>query len=369
MLNSANLDRATMAADAVEQIAHAFGGIPGRKKLIWFSTGFLVGETRLRNTALDAVSTDIFADFKINDRRTRAWKALSDANIAVYPIDSNGGQNPSWNERFDMERGGDRLNKAAPPRSVPLGSDLPSLMDVANRTGGQMCTDLPNACIKRIQADAVHYYILGFYLHGDQKPGWHKLKVNVEQPDTSARTREGFVVGDADRFKSSTSPKTASSKDSKKDAERQTVKAALDKEIVITALASPLDYTSIPLQLRWSRLPSTEKAPKSQIEFVLTSPPGVITVDPVDSGMNLDYLAFVRPVGKVEGESFPSSLVATLSQTQQRSFAVSGFLYRKQLTLAPGRYEVRVFLRDNLSQKIGTVSTVIDLTSASAAKQ
>jgi hypothetical protein len=121
----------------------------------------------------------------------------------------------------------------------------------------------------------------------------------------------------------------------------------------------------VPLRLNWSRL--APQGNESQIELVLNSPPGGISIDPESPGMNLDYLVFIRPVGKTEGRTIPASLVAKLSPQQQKSFEASGFLYRKQVSLAPGRYEVRVLLRDNVAGKIGTVSTLIDLTSNSGA--
>jgi VWFA-related protein len=361
LLNAANLDKASMASDAVEQIAEAFRGIPGRKKLIWVSTGFLVGA--VRNDRLSK-SSDFVVDFRINDKRTRAWKSLSDANIAVYPIDSNSGQNPTWNDRFDVANSGS--SKLPRLTSVDLGSDVSSMMDVAQKTGGQTCTDLPLPCLRRVEADANHYYVLGFYLHSDKKAGWHKLKVNLNQPNMSARAREGFVVGDSGNLrKGEQEGKKQSVKEAKKEADQQTEKAAVEKEVIITALASPLDYTSLPLRLTWSRLASQSN--EGQIELVLNSPPGGISIDSESPGMNLDYLAFIRPVGKTEGRTIPASLVAKLNPQQQKSFEANGFLYRKQVSLAPGRYEVRVLLRDNIAGKIGTVSTLIDLTSNSSA--
>jgi hypothetical protein len=139
----------------------------------------------------------------------------------------------------------------------------------------------------------------------------------------------------------------------------------VDKEEVLTALASPLDYTSVPLQLTWSALSTLGK--DTQVDLTLVSPPGGVGMNAEDSRINVDCLAFIRPVGKTEGNSFPVTLTTKLSPAQQESFAMGGFRFRRQVPLAPSRYEVRVLLRDNVAQKIGTVSTIIDLSPTPAA--
>ncbi len=324
-------EMAEMTLDAIQQISEAYRGIAGRKKLIWMSTGF-PGPTLDSYSQVN--SARLVSDFKVADKLERAWKSLSDTNIMVFPIDSNGVVNPSWEGRFSPQNSG--AEELMRPVSVEAPSNTPSLIAVAEKTGGRNCTDIPTKCVEQALADGTHYYILGFYLHGENRPGWHKLKINVKQSDSVVRSRNGFVV-----------------------AEAASKIATTAKEEVDTALASPLDYTSVPLQLSWSILSALGK--QTQVEFVLVSPPGGIAVSPDDSRINLYYLAFVRPVGKTEGRTFPVTLTTWISPDQQKILAASGFRFRKQVALAPGRYEVRVLLRDNLARKMGTVSTIIDL--------
>jgi len=335
------LDRAREQAqttlEAIQQIAEAYRGIPGRKKLIWMSTGF------------PGAAADAFADInfdrvnfesKVAEKLAAAWKSLSNSNIVVYPIDANGVVNPTWDRKFSAENSG--TAEFMRPASKESPSNTPSLLAIAERTGGNSCTSLPTVCIKTILDDGTHYYVLGFYLHGDNKPGWHKLKVNVNQPKAVVRSRDGFVIDPA-----------------------QNPKPAAEKDEVLTALASPLDYTSVPLQLTWSIL--SAQGTDTLVELALFSPPGGIAVSSEDSGINVDYLAFIRLVGKTEGRTIPATLANKLSPEQQASFAMGGFRFRRQVPLAPGRYEVRVLLRDNVSKKMGTVSTIIDLSPAPAA--
>lgn len=301
------LDRAVMTTQAIEQISLAFGGIPGRKRLIWVSTGFPnVGDINTRESSARYA-------FQLHDGVVRAWHALTTNNIAVYPIDSNGGP---VNPLFDRCR-------------LP---NTASMLEVAARTGGRTCVDTLKDCMARTLAADHHYYLLGFYLRGEQKPGWHKLKVQLSGHEANIRTRSGFLVQDD-----------------------KAVPTDVEKEVVLAALASPLDYTGVPLTLR-----STLKIDKDNarvIELSITSPPGGLQIDGSTGHVSLDFLAFVRPVGKVDGQSYPASIRTTLTVAQQKTVTDHGFAYRKEVPISPGNYEIRVFLRDNQTGRIGTVST------------
>jgi len=345
-LGDMNVRKGEMTVEAIENISEAYRGVPGRKKLIWMSTGFPLSTEEVFE---NVTSSRLLVEKKLADKLERAWKALNTANIAVYTIDSNGAVNPSWENKFSAQVSGEGTVKSNPryspppkPVSVETSSNSASLLAVAEKTGGRGCTEVPHKCVGEALADGTHYYLLGFYLHGDNKPGWHKLKVSVNQSNAAVRSRDGFSVGDAP-----TKPLTP------------------DRDEVMTALASPLDYTSVPLQLTWSVLSAQGK--DTLVELALFSPPGGIAVNAEDPGINVDYLAFIRLVGKTEGRTIPATLANKLNPAQLEEFAFGGFRFRRQIPLAPGRYEVRVLLRDNVAKKMGTVSTIVDLSPASPA--
>lgn len=323
-------DESKMTLHAAEQIASAFRGIPGRKKLIWVGPEFI------------PVPNDATGAFQASDWEQELWRSLSDANIAVYPVDSKSVVNPTWGEYFSPEHTASQMSsRPADPLLRPF--PLSNMLLVAQKTAGQYCDLKPDVCVERDQHDGNHYYMLGFYLHGEQKPGWNSLKISVNQPDASVRAREGFVPGP-------TAPPSAI---------RTSAQKAAEKDIVLTALSAPLDYTAVPLRLSWA--PAVGKA---SLELHLVSPPGGIVLDPDKKAMNLDYLAFIRPMGKTEGQSFPATLAMQLNAQQQAELAKNGFSYRKDIPVAPGKYEVKVFLRDNVSGKTGTVSTVVEIPSS-----
>ena len=335
------LDKAEMTLQALEQVAEAYRGIPGRKKLVWMSTGFPTGLDVNQVSSGNTISTE----FHIRDKAIRSWQALSDANIVVYPVDTNGVTNPGWEARFSAAHGRGVL----PPPSLEVTTNTSSLLEVAARTGGKTCTDSPNVCLGKALADSPHYYVLGFYLHGNPKPGWHKLKVQVSTADANVRARAGFMVGqEALPGREVKSAKTAKESG-----------PAKQEDVVLTALASPLDYTSVPLTLSWAL--KSAKPSEQGVEILVSSPPGAIGISPDTQSVSLDMLAYVREPGKEDGETFPVTLNRKLSQAEQERLSQSGFVFRKQVPLRPGRYEVRYFVRDNVNKRIGTVSTVVEV--------
>ncbi|MCU1286236.1 MAG: hypothetical protein JWO13_2586 [Acidobacteriales bacterium] len=329
------LDERVMTVRAVEQIAEAFHGIPGRKKLIWMGPQFI------RFSESSGASDVFFAE----DREAHAWQALSNANIAVYPLNSKGVENPAWGEYFSPDHTANQITSRPAARNNFPASRM---LLVAQKTGGLYCDLNPDVCVERDQKDGNHYYLVGFYLHGEQKPGWNKTKISVDKPDVSVRARDGF-------FPNQTTPlKRANTEKQKFD----------NKDVVLTALSAPLDYTAVPLQLSW-KMQNAMAGKQGNLELQLVSPPGGIVLDPDKKSMNLDYLAFIRPMGKTEGQSIPATLATTLNQQQQIELAKNGFSFRKQVPMSPGKYEVKVFLRDNVSGKTGTVSTVVEVPEAS----
>ncbi len=314
------IDKPATTRRAVAQIIGAFGGIPGRKKLIWMSA-------------------------RVSDY------LLPDASFGLYPIIT---YPVKWVPISTTSLMGQALVRFSANNAEDNLCWYPSWIWTSVGVWRAGCSDVPSNCVQQALEDAAHHYLLGFYLQADSKPGWHKLKVKVNRPRTTVRARNGFLV----------SQRRASTKsaDIEKGAQES---AAWEDDAFSVALASPLGYTSVPLRLYWSAV--SAQGDEIQVELVLTSPLGGIALRPEDMSFDVDYLAYIKPVGATEGQAIPVTLRARLSPEQQTSLATDGFLFRKQVTLTPGRYEVRVLLRDNVRQKMGSISATIDLTSIRAA--
>jgi VWFA-related protein len=200
--------------EAIESIARHLSAVPGRKSLIWMSAGIPLQISS--GTSRDGRDSQI----------GRATRLLTDANIAVYPIDTRGLRAP------DPPRGGrGRLEQNLPP-------DV--MLRLADGTGGRAFyfnNDLANS-IRTAISDAEVSYTLGFYPSENGFDGkFHNLSVNVARKDVEVRHRSGyFAVKD----------------EPPNEKERRSIMAEL--------LSSPLDGSQIGLQAGVESVPTNAKA-------------------------------------------------------------------------------------------------------------
>jgi len=150
-------EAAKMTADAMQQVGEAYRGFPGRKKLIWMSTGFPLPAG---GAFAQLSSAGINLAAKIAEQQKRAWEALGRANITVYPIDTNGVVNPDWEDKFSPQQSGVPL--FVRPVKLEFPSNTPSLLALAEKTGGLVCTDFPNKCLGRPSKTALTITCSGF---------------------------------------------------------------------------------------------------------------------------------------------------------------------------------------------------------------
>ena len=188
--------------------------MPGRKSLIWMSAGIPLQISS--GTSRDGRDSQI----------GRATRLLTDANIAVYPIDTRGLRAP------DPPRGGrGRLEQNLPP-------DV--MLRLADGTGGRAFyfnNDLASS-IRTAISDAEVSYTLGFYPSENGFDGkFHNLSVNVARKDVEVRHRSGyFAVKD----------------EPPNEKERRSIMSEL--------LSSPLDGSQIGLQAAVESVPTNAKA-------------------------------------------------------------------------------------------------------------
>ena len=112
--------------------------------------------------------------------------------------------------------------------------------------------------------DSAKYYMLSYYLR-PRKPGWHKLKVSVNRKGVTARARSGFYV-------TSLEP------------EAESVRQAEEN----TAILSPLEYTALPLTVRWTSTAPAED--KRKVGFEVSIPPVAGLVDEDKTSLTLTSL-------------------------------------------------------------------------------
>jgi VWFA-related protein len=322
----------TLTLQSMEQIAQAFAGFPGRKTLVWASGGFpfaLNEQTMALKEGLAPVDTPA----NMQPLYEKTWAALNRAQISVYPVDVHG------------------LGDLPGPATAPVKKPLPdpfthgqwlhaetnaTFEAFAKATAGRVYLNqngLQRAIHQAID-DSASYYLLGYYLHReDKKEGWRKLHVTVHRDRLHVLARTGFFL------KLSNSNTEDKSPDS--------MQAALD---------SPLEYTAIPIKAKWQETQAAEAGKKKAI-FVLTMPAGFAHVDESDRNrFAIDFWAAARTVKGMPAGDTEQTMEGHFKPETYERFRNKGTDYRGALTVAPGDYSVRFVVRDRLSGRIGTVT-------------
>jgi VWFA-related protein len=164
-------ERVDPTEDAVESIARHLSTIPGRKSLIWMSAAIPMSITP--GTSRDGKDSQL----------GRATHLLTDANIAVYPVDIHGLLAPDP-PRGRRGRGGQNL----PPDAM---------VRLADDTGGRAFyfnNDLEGS-IRTAISDSQVSYTLGFYPSENGFDGkFHNITVKVARKDVEVRHRAGYLA-------------------------------------------------------------------------------------------------------------------------------------------------------------------------------
>jgi len=182
-------DRAFRTVRALTAIAGHLRQIAGRKNLIWVSGNFPV--------SLDGDSVALpkrtGEGRPGQDKRdswpevARAARALSKANLAIYPVDAHG--------LIAAQEYSGPLTK--PELRNPDTSEIARMQILADRTGGRAFfnnNDLA-AALRRALDDARITYVVGYYpSHHDWKGRFHKIELRLNRPDVELHYRRGYFA-------------------------------------------------------------------------------------------------------------------------------------------------------------------------------
>jgi len=317
-----------------QQVAQYFGSVPGRKSLIWASSGF--------NFAMGTIAGEATRGSTGEDWQ-RTVRVLQDANIAVYPVDVSGLAtiSPSKSDVYDnLPPGGSIAGRSAVLQGVeagvfsdPSAAKHETMQTVADRTGGVPFYNMNNSdeLFRRAIFDSTQYYMLTFATKDISKDGWHKIEVKAKREGTQVRYRTGFFV-----TKDMRNP----------DLTRQTDE--------LMAATSALNFTMLPVSGNWQQIEPDGN--KRKVHFALNVPPGVTTIDAEhENHINMDFLAMARNAGGHDVAHVSQRLDRKLPAAGVNQIEGNGLTYVNALTLPPGEYRVVFVVRDNLIGRIGSV--------------
>jgi VWFA-related protein len=316
--NIFNTDR---RLQALRTIAQQVASVPQKKALIYFSSG--MDRTGIENESELRAATN----------------AAVLANMAIYTMDIRGLQ--------ALPPGGEAQNASLRGKSPYSGqatlnalnsnfTTQETLVSLASDTGGRAYLDSNDfsKIFRGVQDDTSLYYLLGYHSTNLARDGkLRRITVRVNRPGVKLEYRKGYYA--AADFKHS----------NKEDRERQ-----LQEE-----LASDLPSTDLPLYLAtgYFRLadnkyyvPISLIVPGSEIPFSRTRDQDKAT---------LDVLGLVTDEKKLPAGGIRDTVklaVNTANEVQRKNVQ-----YDSGLVLSPGKYHLKIVVRENQSGRMGAFET------------
>jgi len=301
---------------ALRTLADALAPVEQKKSILYFSGGM----------------TRSGGDNQVELRA--ATTAAVRANVALYPVDTRGLQAvvPGGDASRASARGvGAFSGRGVSQQFDRLFASQDTLQTLAADTGGRAFTDTNDfgEAFTQVQRDTSSYYLLGYSSTNSVKDGrFRRISVRVKRPDLRVDHRAGYY---AERDFAHTG---------RQDRERQLEEqigapvSATDLPVVVSSgyFRMANDRYYVPLSVAVSGAPLRNSQQKSTLDVL-----GVIRDE---QG---------RPVGRIR-ETLDLGADAGGQPSRQ-------VLYQSGLTLPPGRFAVKVVVRENAGGAMGSFET------------
>lgn len=309
--------------EAFRNIARHAGALPGRKELVWLSSGFPLNFDVAANTNFVAVLQE-------------TTSLLTDAEVSVYPVDISG------LVAFD-------------PNSVQAGmahlnATHAGMYQIASRTGGLALyerNDIDRA-IQIAVDDGSTYYVLGYYPKNKKWNGeFRNIHVNVRKPGLQVRSRKGYyAVAPAN----TTKPQA--------EAAHSDFLRAITQDNGASGMLPLFVQVVVPDKGDLDRHVLTLEG-YSPVFVDFRVDPRSLLFTPQANGVQQSELRFITMVLDQKGKPVTTksdSLTANLTPATYAEVMRTSLAFRQKLSLAPGRYRLRVGVCDLKSNLIGTLT-------------
>ena len=324
--------------DSIRNVANYLGNIRGRRKaVVMFSEGIDYNINELFNDQITEAQTVIDATRDMLAAATRA-------NVAIYAVDPRG-LGAEFDTLASIQSFPDDttlgLGMSSIFNEVRLAQD--SLRVMGEETGGFAVVNRNdfNDAFQRIVDDNSSYYVMGYYSTNERRDGrFRRIEVKLaDRPGLTVRARKGYV---APRGKAPEAPKSAAPN-------------AASPELK-DALESPLPLTGLPLALTAAVFKGP--APKGSV-VISTFVAGNMLPFVDNGGMMKNDLEIVGIATDDKGKSFTTDRATVnlnMKPDTAKRVAATGFRVIQSLELNPGRYNLRVAVREANTRKSGSVT-------------
>ncbi len=333
--------RAQEVLRTLKTVAETLSGVRGRRKaLLFFSEG------------IDYPIYDIFGSQAAGDVVAATKDAITAAarsNVSFFTIDPRGlvglsAEEIELNASADPSRGFDARGLVAEMR---LSQD--SLITLAEETGGFAAVNSRNDApiFDRIVRATSTYYVLGYYPPNPRRDGaFHRIEVRVKRPGLRVTARKGYAA-----------PRGRTREELPVSATTATGKQQASVELR-EVLSSPLQQSGVTVSVQAA--PFKNKPKEASVALAIEIDPGRLRFEPGASGSNvlhddleLSFFALDDKGKSHEGTHYNLNL-ALRPETYERVKAM-GLRVNPRIALAPGRYQVRIGVRESGAGELGSV--------------
>lgn len=337
--------RAQQVLGALKRLAEVMGGIRGRRKaIVMFSEG------------IDYPIYDIFgspAATTVMTATRDAIAAAARANVSFFSVDPRGlvgmtSEAIELNAAADAHLGFDAKGLLA---DMYLSQD--SLRTLADETGGYAAVNSNNVstALNRIVRLNSTYYVLGYYPKDARRDGrFHKIDVRVKRPGLRVSARKGYV-----------SPRLPSAEErqrQERERERGRGRAggAQTSNELREILNQPLQRNGLTMTVQAAPFKGAARQASVAVAIEVDAARLHFSEQPNKTfadGLELSLFALDER-GRQQGGSFYQFNLTLRPDTYER---VRGSIVRMnpRIALPPGRYQLRVGVRETGAGEMGSV--------------
>lgn len=334
ILQRANADtRNTLRS--LDSMIRAVAPLPGRKLAFFLSDGFLL----TRN------------DTDVSDSLRGVTDAAVRSGVVLYTLDTRGLATDHWLDATSAAPPPDAGGNIARVEVGAMSASQEALHILAEQTGGRalLNTNAQTAALSRTLNETAAYYLLAWRPdEGEKHAGkFRRLEVSIkDRPDLTVLVQRGFLEGGTD----------ASATRKQTDAKGKPPKPNDGLNVALSA-AVPVREVPANLSVGYELTEKGEAVVTALVSVPVdtlgTDSAGKAAVEVAGYVVNLD--------GKI-GSRFAERLNMTVAQTTtQRPDGRGHILYRHQIKVDPGLYQVRAAALDVNSGRAGSAAEWIEV--------
>jgi VWFA-related protein len=324
--NDVNTDRELFA---FTDIAHSLAYINEKKSLLYFSGGI----------QRDGIENQASLHAAIN--------AAVRANMSIYSVDARGLEaiSPLGDASTGSLRGTSSYNGAALQNNLDSNFNTQEVLaTLSSDTGGKAFFDSNDfsPAFQRIQQDTSAYYVIGFHSTDTAKDGrYRRLSIKINRPNLKLEYRPGYYA-------------PADYKHANRDERERQLQEQLDSDL-------PATDVEVYLQAYYFRSDTGAGQPRFYVPVSLIVPGSQIPfVKGGDrSKATLDIIGELKDTAGRDMAELRQTVKLAIDDSQQVSR--KNIQYTTGFTLPLGKYHLKFVVRENLTGRMGSFETDINL--------